>query len=111
MFETSKAVLSLDEVMQLVFRVGARIGLPKEQLQTFGSAAEGESIEVGRSYHLKFVERGKEFERRTTDDVDELLYWVFRDVTSGPAAKYELNSRNPNEDFRRRLFQHQLGLL
>ncbi|MEI9988884.1 MAG: Imm63 family immunity protein [Rhizomicrobium sp.] len=68
-------------------------------------------IEVDRAYHLVVRERGKEFERHTTADLDELLYWVFDGVTFGAASEYELHHRDEKQDFRRILFSRQLELL
>lgn len=57
------------------------------------------------------VERGKEWERRTTDDLDELLYWIFESVTHELASRYELKHRDPNRDSRYLLFSKQLQLM
>jgi hypothetical protein len=57
------------------------------------------------------AERGSEFERRTTVRRDDLLYWVFQSVTFSMASKYEVQHRNPDEDFRKQLFTKQFELL
>ena len=56
-------------------------------------------------------ERGEEHERRSTLDLDELLYWIFGRVTYIEAVDYERKNRIDSEDFRRLLFQRQLELL
>jgi hypothetical protein len=57
------------------------------------------------------MERGAERERLRTNNLDELLYWVFESTTHALAVDFELHHRNPAEDFRRGMFQHQLELL
>ncbi len=49
-------------------------------------------------------------DQRTTD-LDELLYWIFQDVTFSMACSYELAHRIPGMDSRWLRFQHQLELL
>ena len=112
MFETSKPFLSLDEVMNLIYAIGGRIGLLKEKLACWASpSTEGPYISCDYSYCWVVMERGAERERRRTNDLDELLYWVFEATTQGLALNYELHHRNPAEDFRRGMFRHQLDLL
>lgn len=57
------------------------------------------------------TERGQEFERRTTSDPDELLYWLVSDLTWAMASEYELQHRFAEQDFRRLLFKKHLELL
>jgi len=57
------------------------------------------------------TERGSEYERRRTQDTEELLYWLMSDVTFDMAVKYELAHRRPAEDFRLLLFRTQEDLL
>jgi hypothetical protein len=38
MFETSKPMLSLEEVMDLIYEIGVRIGLSKDNLQSWAIA-------------------------------------------------------------------------
>jgi hypothetical protein len=64
-----------------------------------------------RGYHYIIRERGREHERRTTEEFDELLYWLMADITFQIAVDYELHHRVPNQDFRRLLFETQLNLL
>lgn len=62
-------------------------------------------------YHYVIWERGTEHERRTTEELDELLYWLMDNITFQMALEYELHHRVPNQDFRRLLFETQLKLL
>jgi hypothetical protein len=68
-------------------------------------------IEVDDAYHLVAEERGVEFERRTTSDLDELLFWILSGLTSRMASDYEVRNRREREDSRRQVFATDLELL
>ncbi len=42
-----------------------------------------------------------EFQRRTTSDIDEILYWLTSSVVSEIARDYEVRNRNTSQDSRR----------
>jgi hypothetical protein len=56
-------------------------------------------------------ERGRELFRLETTSLDELLYWVCKDLTRELASSFEARNRIPGEDFRRQFFAHWIGLL
>jgi Immunity protein 63 len=62
-------------------------------------------------YHYVVTERGSEFERKTTSESDEVLYWLLSDVTFSAACSYELAHRIAGQDFRRLLFAKDVELL
>ena len=68
-------------------------------------------IEVDGEYHLVTYENGIACERRSTEDLETLLYWIFEEVTFAMAAEYELRHRRTAEDSRRQLFSKQIELL
>jgi hypothetical protein len=69
-------------------------------------------IEVhSNGYHFIVTERGNEFQRKVTQDLDELLYWAVSCVTHPMASQYELKHRIPNQDFRKLMFQKDIELL
>jgi hypothetical protein len=94
--------------------LATKIHAPSKLLPTFY-----ESNDFGRPHieindqgmHWVVVERSKELERKTTNDEEELLYWVFEAITFSMATEHELMNRIENEDFRRQLFSYQLKLL
>jgi hypothetical protein len=47
----------------------------------------------GAMLHWVVVERGRELERRTTSDLNELLHWVALDATRSMAGSWELGQR------------------
>jgi hypothetical protein len=69
-------------------------------------------IEVGeRGCHYVAAERGREFSRLTTRELDRLLYAVFKAVTSELSFEYELRYRVESKDSRRLAFQKQIEFL
>ena len=64
-----------------------------------------------KGYHYVIWERGSEHERRTTEELDELLYWLMSDIIFQMASEFELDHRVLDQDFRRLLFKAQLTLL
>jgi hypothetical protein len=107
------ALLPLRAIDRRVRLLASRLEGPRIVLPTFGqSDHDGRPhIEVGERYAFVVCERGTEFERRTTLDLDELLYWSFQSTTFSMAVDWELAHRIPGEDARRQLFQHQRDLL
>lgn len=62
-------------------------------------------------YYLISSERGKKLDRKVTSDIDQFLYWVFKDVVFKMAVDYELNHRQPYKDPRRLIFSKRIELL
>lgn len=57
-------------------------------------------IEIDDSaYHFIVCERGKETFRRTTTDLNELLYWIMSDITASMASRFAASNRSRNKDF------------
>ena len=108
---------SLAEIEAEVLRLAGGIDAPSRLLPTFGTSRDGghPHIEVGGIHGLQLSwvvrERGEEWERRTTLDLDELLYWTFEAVTFSMASDWEVKHRVDGQDSRRLLFSHQLELL
>ena len=94
---------NLAQLRAVVEKLAARIEAPENVLPTYGASEDSARphIEIDGRYHFVVVERGLELERRTTTDLDEILYWIFDGVTSSLASRYEVRNRNPGEDFRR----------
>lgn len=57
-----------------------------------------------RGYHYVTWERGSGHRRSTTENLEELLYWLMKDITFSMASAYELKNRIPNQDSRQLLF-------
>ena len=105
--------LPLDAVRARIAELSARIGAPENYGPTYGRSEDfaRPHIEVDRAYHYVVVERGLELERRSTDDLDALLYWALHDITWQMASDWELANRREGEDSRRQLFARHVELL
>lgn len=106
--------MSLDHIRSRINHLAKKIKSPRDYLPTYETPrGDGHpSIKVdGYVCHIVYGERGIEFERKTVSDIEDLLYYVFDDVTHLMASDYELRNRNENEDFRRLLFRKQIELM
>lgn len=118
-------VKSLADLEKIVNDLAAKIQAPASLLPTYGHSLDGAHPHVEMSHgetdhrktdhsgtwHYVIVERGQELERKTTGDLDDLLYWIFASVTFSMAVKYEGKNRVTGQDFRRILFLKQEELL
>lgn len=66
---------------------------------------------VGDEYHFVITERGSEFERRKTNDVDEIIYWFVSGGVGQLARDWELERRVDGQDSRRLWFLKEVDLL
>lgn len=107
--------ITLAEIEQRIRELARSIDAPDWILPTYGHSEDGarphiEVEETGRMHYI-VVERGQEIERITLVDLDDLLYRVFQSVTFSLACQFELNHREPKQDFRRIMFAKQVDLL
>jgi len=92
---------TLNEIQIEIEHLASRIGATKSELPTYGITRDFAypHIEVrNTTYCYVIVERGQEISRKETQDFDELLYWVFADVTFNLALKYEVKIRVEGSD-------------
>ena len=97
-----------------IYRLSRLINAPNELLPTFETSEDFARPHIekqGNEYHFVVVERGQELQRKKTNKLDEILFWIFRGVTFSMAAKTELENRIENEDFRIQLFKIQEDLI
>ena len=105
---------SLPEIKAEVTRLSEVLGASSTDLPSYGQTRDygHPHIEVeDQLYHYVLVERGQEFERRSTSDFQQLLYWIFAGTTHSLAFAYELENRVEGQDCRRIAFPKQLELL
>ena len=105
---------SLQDIETDVAARARRIGASGRDLPTYGTSEDGARphIEVEHGlYHYVVVERGVEIDRRFSDRYDDLLYWIFSDVTHRHAFGYELQNRIEDQDCRRIAFPKQVELM
>lgn len=105
---------SLNEIKSEVDRLAKLICASSNDLPSYGTTRDFAypHIEVDATlYHYVVVERGQEFERKSTKEFNELLFWIFSDATHNLAFEYELNNRIEDQDCRRIAFPKQVELM
>ena len=106
--------LTLPELKAQIDPIAEKLGVSQNILPTYGYSEQSghPHLEVdSNGYHYVHAERGYEFERYSTFDLNELLYKIFAGVTFGLASSYEFKNRIEDQDCRRIIFQQQIGLL
>ncbi|MBD3213081.1 MAG: hypothetical protein GF311_10780 [Candidatus Lokiarchaeota archaeon] len=107
-------IYSITTIRRKVKEYGKIINAPARSLRVF-TTSDGFGtpyIEIGTNeYSYIISERGSELERRRTNDLDTLLYWILSDIVSNMAEEWELEHRKPNEDSRRQLFAKEIELM
>jgi hypothetical protein len=107
-------MLNLSEIKAEVDRRTVLIGASGFVLPTYGRTEDFARPHIeadSRGYHYVVVERGRELERITTRELDELLYHIFQSITFSLAMDFECKHRIAREDCRRQIFCHQVELL
>jgi hypothetical protein len=106
---------SLDDIKKKVDELAIKINAPTNLLPNYGQQTWDAHpyIEVDNLGFMFYIisERGQEFERKMTDKIDDLLYWIFANVTFSMASDYELKNRIEDKDCRRIMFDKQEELL
>lgn len=90
-----------------------KLGAPPgdSMYRTKGNGLGDPHVEIiGNQYDYVVTERGSEMERRSTEDADELMYWLVSDLIFRLASVYELQNRITGQDNRRILFQKEVEL-
>jgi hypothetical protein len=104
----------LEDIKTRIERLARALDAPGHALPTFGRSDDSGRPHIeaeSGTLHYIVCERGTELERFSTASTEELLYRVFRDVTSSMAVAYELAHRVRGEDSRRQMFAQQIALL
>ena len=105
---------TLQEIEAQVLMLARGIGAAGYDLPSYGTSRDFAypHVEVGGGlYHYVMVERGQEQSRRSSPRYDDLLYWIFSDVTHNLAFSYELKHRVRHQDARRIAFARQIELM
>lgn len=106
-------ILPLEEIKKIIRKKQRVIKADNNDLPSFGySKGFGiPHLESNEEYHYVVAERGTELRRSSTRNLDEFLYWVFRDISFNMSSRYELENREANLDSRRKLFEHQRKIM
>ncbi len=106
---------TLIEVEKIIKNLADNINAPKNLLPSFdlphGDGTPYIEIDNFGNYYFIISERGVECERKRSQNLDELLYWIFDSITFSIACDYEIRNRIEKQDFRRILFAKQEELL
>lgn len=103
---------SIDEVRKKVTELGQLINAPQNKLYIFDRNDGGYYLELHEDeYHYILNERGQEVDRFITKNIDELLYKIFKHITSSMAFSYEFDNRVPHQDSRRIAFAKKIELM
>lgn len=107
--------MNLTELELKINQFANKINAPKNLLPTFdfprGDGTPNIEIDDSGLFHYVISKRGNEYDRKITNDLNNLLYWVFSNVTFSIATTFELNNRIEDQDFRRIMFDKQEKLL
>jgi len=109
-----KTMRSLSALKSAYSAIAERLSAPLESVRFAVTPQHDGSAHIesdGNVFAYVVTERGEEYERKTTINDDDVLYWLVSDLTREMASKFELAHRNPNADSRRMLFQKHMELL
>jgi len=105
----------LNDIKERIQSLALKINVPERLLPQYeySTIDSRPYVDIDRSgtWYWIVSERGQESERKTTNDENELLYFVFDFITFSMALKYELEVRNSKDDPRRIIFSKQNELL
>lgn len=105
---------SIESIQEKVWELASIVGAPKSITTIFSSSPQDGRPHVkiqNNEFTLVHEEHGYVFSKKTTQDLNLLLYWIFRSVTSQMAQEFELKHRNERQDSRRIMFSKQLELM
>ena len=107
-------MISLEETRKMIIDIAKENDIPIFEFLTFVISRDDGTpciqIEGNTYYYLARDRSTNTFEKRI-QEINELMYWVFCDITFEMAKRYELKNRQKDFDHRRLLFSYQLKLL
>jgi len=84
-------------IRKRVKKLAGKIRALKKLLPTYRNSIDGAHphIEIDKNglLHYVIIEKGQEIKRKTTNKLDEFLYWIFSGVTFSMAVAFELMNR------------------
>lgn len=101
-------------IQNQIYELGARAAIPRDQLllRTVSVGDGTPHLELqDTEFHYVIAERGFEFSRRKTVDLDEFLYWFFEVICSKLSFDYELHHRAEKKNSRRIAFARKMELM
>jgi len=111
-------MLTLEEVKSKIYELGNIIGMTQDSAlypmfaTTKNVSWDGAYICVEDSiYYYIEMDRGRVVRSFESRKLEDILFYLFYDITFDLAIEYEIKQRKQGEDFRRILFAKQLELL
>jgi hypothetical protein len=114
---SQRAVTGAREVWlrEEIARLAGVIGAPANEVVGFEPSIDLGTpyieVQPSGSYHWIVKERGQVLEHRTTEDVDDVLFWSFESTTSSMASNWAAHHSSGEEDFRISMWRRQQELL
>ena len=110
----TKDITNLNELKKIANTIVKKLAISKKYLPTFGYSKDfGYPFVEINDYGYNYVvsDRGEEVKRVIFEDVEELMYHIFFDITFRVSLDYELHNREDETDSRRKIFENQEKLL
>jgi len=107
-------MLSALALRQKLESVASQINAPRDLIPSINEPSENAKPYVKLTtsgFRYCVQDRDSIIKDMETADVEELVYWVFADITFVMALAHELQFRRAGQDSRRLIFTHQLQLL
>lgn len=110
-------MLTLEEMKKYILKMGDIISIREDSalLPMFSKTKdvfnEGASIYIDDKYHYIIMERGRMYQHYESTTLEDILYPLFKNITSSLAQKFEVKHRKKEEDFRKLMWEKQLELL
>jgi hypothetical protein len=113
--DNGRSMAKRAEIENRVMEVAQKIGLPagKTIVQFQGDGMATPYVDLRDNDEIYYVveERGVELERVKCSSIDDVLYFLFSDITHDMASNHAATHGKPGTEFRRLMFQEQLRLL
>ncbi|MGR9557498.1 Imm63 family immunity protein (plasmid) [Rhizobium leguminosarum] len=97
--------------LEVAHKIGVPTGKTIVQFQGDGMATPYVDLKDSDEIYYVVEERGVELERVKCSSIDNVLYFLFSDITHDMASNYAATHGKPGTEFRRHMFQEQLRLL
>lgn len=115
-FRKLKAKASLLRIKKKINELARKIDAPRKLRPSYGSfdyEMDSFFIEIDQKGVMRLIEteKGQVHEVRRTRDLDELLYWIFTNITFSMAFKLAIEKPIGSLDRRKLIFQFQEELL
>ncbi|HET6555760.1 MAG TPA: Imm63 family immunity protein [Prolixibacteraceae bacterium] len=115
-FRRIKTKSSLLRIKRKIDTLARKIDAPRKLRPSYGSfdyEMDSYFIEIDKKGVMRLIEteKGQVHEVRRTRDLDELLYWIFTNITFSMAFKLSLEKSIGSMDRRKLIFQFQEELL